>query len=251
MIRLFVSILAAAVGLLVLAPRPAHADLRDYIFNQGYYTPKKGEFEVELYNDYNFTDTANSDEDSSKHQVELEYGLTSHLALAYYEVYGWNREEDFNREELKVETKYRFLEAGELPVDIALYAEYVNPNGHQEVRSDEMELKLILSKNLGPWNVTGNFIAEREINQHDPWALEYTLGVSYPIHPKVHLGLEIKETLGKTDNLGIHRDDHEFQLMPVVAASLTPHSRILFGPAIGLTHAADDLQLKSIVEIEF
>ncbi len=251
MVRRSVLTLAAVAGILVLAPRPAHADLRDYLFNQGYYTPKKGEFEVELYNDYNFTDLENSDEDSSKHQVELEYGLTNHLMLAYYEVYGWNRQDDFDRDELKVETKYRFFEAGELPVDIALYAEYVNPDGHREIRSDEMELKLILSKNIGSWNVTGNFIGEREINQHDPWALEYTLGVSYPVHPKVKLGLEIKETLGKNNNLGIHRADHEFQLMPVVAASFTPHSRILFGPAFGLTHAADDLQLKSIVEIEF
>ena len=251
MIRRSASIATAALGLLLLTPRPAHAEPRSYIFNQGYYTPEKGEFEVALYNDYNFIDTDDSDLDTSKHQIELEYGVTSHLQLAYYEVYGWSREEDFERDELKVEGKYRFLEAGELPVDVALYAEYVNPNGHREIRSDEMELKLILSKNLGRWNVTGNFIAEREINEHDPWALEYTLGATYPVHPKVNLGLEIKESLGDSADFGIDRKDHSFQLMPVVAASPTPHMRILFGPAIGLTHEAPDLQLKSIVEIEF
>lgn len=251
MVRRSTSILAAVAGLLALAPQPAHAHLRDYIFNQGYYTTRKGEFEVELYNDYNFTDLDNNDRDSSKHQIEMEYGITNRLQLAYYEVYTWNRGDDWERDAFKLEGKYRFFEAGELPVDIGLYAEYINPDGHKSIRSDEMELKLILSKNLGRWNVTGNFIAEREINAHDPWALAYTLGATYPVHPKVKLGLEIKETLGKSDDFGIDRKDHKFQLMPVVAFSPTPHTRILFGPAIGLTHPANDLELKSIVEIEF
>ncbi len=34
-------------------------------------------------------------------------------------------------------------------------------------------------------------------------------------------------------------------------ASLTPHVRLLVGPAFGLTRVSDDVQLKSIVEIEF
>ena len=39
--------------------------------------------------------------------------------------------------------------------------------------------------------------------------------------------------------------------MPLVAANLNDHLRVLVGTAFGLTHAADDLQLKSIVEMEF
>ncbi|MBI3318175.1 MAG: hypothetical protein HYZ90_03385 [Candidatus Omnitrophica bacterium] len=236
---------------LAFPPKPAFAHLRDYIFNQGYHTSRKGEFEIELHNDLNLKEADNDESYSSKHQVELEYGVTDHLQLATYEVFKWDRKDDFERDELKVEGKVRLLESGELPVDIALYGEYKNPNGHHDQRSDAMELKLILSKDLGPWNVTGNLITERKINQHDPWAFEYTLGISRPVHPQVRLGLEIKEGLGTTEDLGVRRKGHKFQLMPMVAWSPTPHSRVLFGPAFGLTRASDDIQLKSIASIEF
>lgn len=248
------SVFAFIVGLgiiLAFPPRPAFGHLRDYIFNQGYHTSRKGELEVELYNDLNMKEADNDGTYSSKHQVELEYGLTDHLQLAYYEVFKWDRKDDWERDEMKIEGKYRLLESGELPVDITLYGEYKNPNGHHDTGSDETELKLILSKDLGDWNVTGNLITERKINQHDPWAFEYTLGVSRPVHPQIRLALELKEDLGTTEDLGIHRKGHKVQLMPVVAWSPTPHSRVLFGPAFGLTRAADDIQLKSIVSIEF
>lgn len=236
---------------ILLAQGTALAHQRDYIFNQGYHTTRKGEFEVELYNDFNMPDTERSGTYNSKHQVELEYGVTSHLQLAYYEVFKWDRAKDWQRDALKIEAKYRFLESGELPVDIALYGEYKNPNGRQDKASDELEGKLILSRDFGRWNFIANLITERKINEHEDLQWEYTAGISYAMNPKVRLGLELKETLGDQGEFGIHRKAHELQLMPVVAFSPAPHSRILFGPAVGLTHAADDLQLKSIVEIEF
>ncbi len=238
-------------SLLFLGEGSAFAHMRDYLFNQGYYTTRKGEFEVEFYNDLNLKDTDQSSTFNSKHQVELEYGLTSHWQWAYYEVFTWDRPNDWQRDSLKIETKYRFLESGELPVDIALYAEYVNPNGHQESASDELEGKLILSRDFGPWNVIGNLITERKINEHEDLQWEYTAGVSYALRPKVRLGLELKETLGDQGEFGIHRKDHKLQLMPVIAVSPASHTRILFGPAVGLTRASNDLQFRSLVEIEF
>lgn len=238
-------------AVLAASATPAHAHLRDYIFSQGYHTTRKGEFEVELHNDYSFTDLDNNDRDSSRHQIELEYGLTNRLQLAYYDVFTWDRRNDWERDAFKLEGKYRLFEAGELPVDITLYGEYINPDGSRDRRSDEMELKLILAKDLGPWNVTGNLITKRKINDHDPWGFEYTLSAGVRVHKQVKLALELKEGLGTTEDLGIHRKGHKLQLMPLVAFSPTPKTRILFGPAIGLTHAAEDLQLKTIVEIEF
>ena len=243
---------ALAAGALLLNTQGlAFAHMRDTLFNQGYHTTRKGEFEVELYNDLNLKDADNDSTYSSKHQVELEYGLTSHLQLAYYEVFTWDRPKDWRRNSFKIETKYRFLESGELPVDIALYAEYKNPNGHRDTDSDEIEGKLILSRDLGRWNVVGNLIAERKINEHEDLQWEYTAGISTALNSRIRLGVEVTETLGDQGEFGIHRKDHQLQLMPVVAANLNPHTRILFGPAFGLTKASDDIQLKSIVEIEF
>ena len=225
--------------------------MKDYIFNQGYYTTRKGEFELELYNDLNMPESDDDDTFNSKHPVDLEVGLTDHLQLAAYEVFAWDRSEDWRQSEYKIEAKYRFLQSGELPVDVALYAEYANPDGHRKISSDEIEGKLILSRDIGKWNLVANLITEREINTHEDWKWSTTAGISYAVKPKVRLGLELQEMLGDQGEFGVHRKDHALQLMPTIAASLTPHARILFGPAVGLTRAADDLQLKSILEIEF
>ena len=249
--RQFIVTSVTTISIFLCAQGRASAHMRDYILNQGYNTTRKGEAEVELYNDFNMPDTDQSGTYNSLHQVELEYGITNRLQLSYYEVYKWDRTDDWQRDAFKIEAKYRFLESGELPVDIALYGEYKNPNGRNEVASDELEGKLILSRDFGRWNIVGNLITERKINEHEDLQWEYTLGVGYPLNSKVRLGLELKETLGDQGEFGIHRKDNQLQLMPVIAFSPAPHTRILLGPAVGLTRAADDLQLKSIVEIEF
>ena len=249
--RRLLSVALIFAALLSTSPVPARANMRDYIFSQGYYTPEKGEFEVELYNDFKMPETENDDTFNSEHQIELEVGLTDRLQLAYYEVFTWNRAADWQRDAFKIEAKYRLFESRELPVDVALYGEYKNPDGHRESRSDELEAKLILSRNFGRWNVVGNLITERKINEHEDLQWEYTAGVSYAVKPNLRAGLEIKETLGDQGDFGPMRREHELQLMPLVAYNPTPHARFLFGPAFGLTGPTDDVQLKSIVEIEF
>src|SRR5271154_360642 len=45
----------------------------------------------------------------------------------------------------------------------------------------EMELKLILSSNVRGWNFSENFIAEKALNESEPWEFGYALGVSRPL----------------------------------------------------------------------
>ena len=229
----------------------AEAHVRDYLVNQPYYTTKQGEVEGEVYNDMNFSEADNDDTYGSKHQLELEYGITDHLQLAYYEVYTWDRAKDWERDAFKIEAKYRVAEAGQWPVDLALYTEYENPNGPRQAHSDVLENKVILSRDFGPWNVVGNFIFEKALNQHSAWDFEYTAGASYGLTPRTRLGVELKETLGDSDDFGWRRKDHKLQLIPGIYTSLTEHLRVLFGVAFGLTRASDDLQVKSLVEYEF
>ena len=230
---------------------PARAFARDYLVNQPYTTAEQGEFAVALWSDMNFVEADNDETYTFKQQVEFEYGLTDHLQLAYYEVYTWDRRKDWERDQFKLEAKYRLAEARQWPVDITLYTEYKNPDGPRDRRSDAIENKLILSKNLGAWNVVANLVAEKDINTHSDWEFEYTAGVSYALSPRTRLGLEVKETLGDADVLGVHREDHKAYLIPGLYTDLTSHVRWLIGPSFGLTRASDDLQLKSIVEVEF
>jgi len=233
---------------------PAEAHLRDYLVNEQYYTAKKGEFEVEFHNDLHLSEADETQSYSSEHQVELEYGVLDHLQLAYYEVFSWEdaRAGDrWDRDEFKLEAKLRLAEAGQWPADVALYLEYANPDGHRDISSDEMEGKVILSRDVGPWNLIGNFIFEREINVHEPWQYKYTAGISYAVTPTTRAGLEIKESLGSGEDFGEHLADREAYLVPGIYATVTPHVRVLAGPAFGLTRASDDLQVRTIVEVEF
>jgi len=241
-------LIAAAWGILSFG---GEAEARYYLVNQSYQTAEQGEFEIELWSDFNLAEADNDDTYNFRHQVELEYGLTDHLQVAYYEVYTWDRSKDWERDQFKLEAKYRLAEAGQWPVDIALYTEYKNPDGPREARSDAVENKLILSKTLGSWNLVTNLIGEKTINTHSDWEFEWTAGASYRLTPRARVGLELKETLGDADEFGLRRKDHQFYLIPNVALHVSEHVGILVGPAFGLTRASDDLQLKSIVEVEF
>ena len=238
------------IGILVGGASVASAHLKDYLVNQDYYTAKRGEFEVAVWNDMNFTEADNDDSYNSQHQLELEYGICDHLQLAYYEIYTWNRAEDWERDAFKIEAKVRLAQAGQWPVDVAFYTEYKNPDGHRDIRSDELENKVILSRDIGPMNLVGNFIFERQINAHEDWQFAYTAGVSYGVTPRVRVGLELQQSLGNDEDFGFRRA-RELVLVPGIYASLTPHVRVLAGPAFGLTRQSDDLALKSIVEVEF
>lgn len=226
------------------------AQARDYLVNQAYKTAHRGEFEIELWNDVNMGKLGNDDTYSSRHQLELEYGVTDHLQLAFYESYTWDRNQDWERDMYKLEAKLRLADAGQWPLDVALYTEYKNPNGSRDDRSDAFENKVILSKTLGPWNAVYNFIFEKDIDTHSDWEFEQTAGVSYGITPRTRVGLEIKQGLGSSDAFEFN-GSQGFQLVPGVYHSLTPHVRLLIGPAIGLARRSDDLQIKSILEIEF
>ena len=245
-----ISMGVVAVGCSLMASSVADAHLRDYLVNQPYYTTKQGECEVAFHNDMNFSEADNDESYNSRHQIELEYGVLDHLQLAYYEVYTWDRANDWERDAFKIEAKVRLVEAGQWPVDIALYTEYKNPDGHRRIRSDELENKVILSGDLGPWNLIGNFIFSKDLNNGNPWEFEYTAGVSYALTARTRLGLEIQEALGDSDVFG-RLGHREFLLVPGIYTSLTPHLRLVVGPAFGLTRYSDEFQLRSIVEVEF
>ncbi len=246
---------AAAAGAVVwvLAAAPAQAHLRNYIFSQDYYTTTQGEVEVELYNDYDFSDLDNGDTHDSKHQLELEYGLTDHLQIALYDVYTWDaaRADEWQRDMWKAELKYRLAEVGQWPVDVTLYTEYKAPNGPRDRRSDAWENKLILAKHVGPVHLVTNLIAEKDLNTHGDWTFEYTAGISHAFTPRITGFLEYKEELGGSHDVEWFAGHHKQQLLPGVAVTFTPHVRLLAGPAFGLTSPTDDLQVKSILEVEF
>ena len=56
------------------------------------------------------------------------------------------------------------------------------PNGLARLDKErEIELKLILGSNVRGWNISENFITEKNFQNGDPWEFGYALGVSRPL----------------------------------------------------------------------
>ena len=108
----------------------------------------------------------------------------------------------------------------------------------------EAELKLILSSNRKDWNISENFIAEKNLG-HSPWEFGYAVGATHPLRSassgqdctfcaeKLIAGLEGYGGLGNTDVLTLHDTSH--YLAPLLGWQLPKGMRLSFSPGFGLT----------------
>jgi hypothetical protein len=117
----------------------------------------------------------------------------------------------------------------------------------REEHEHEGELKLILSSNVHDWNISENFIAEKNLG-HDPWEFGYAVAASRPLATiyrdcifcvqKLTLGAEAYGGLGDVWALTIRDTSH--YIAPVVGWDLPGRSRLTFSPGFGLTDTSLD-----------
>jgi hypothetical protein len=152
-------------------------------------------------------------------------------------------------------------------INPVLYTEYENVNladrsfleitGHQSIsdlllsnaqgRSETeraLELKLILSSNARGWNIAENFIAEKDLNESEPWEFGYALGVSRPLsltarakdcilcRENFSAGAELYGGLGDLDSFGLRATSHYFG--PTIAFNIPRGPTVTFSPNFGL-----------------
>jgi hypothetical protein len=118
-----------------------------------------------------------------------------------------------------------------------------NAESHQEAKH-EGELKLILSSNLKAWNISENFIAEKNLG-HAPWEFGYAVGAARPLRTagagrpctfcieKLVAGIEAYGGLGDTWDLSLHDTSH--YAAPLLGWELPKGMRLSFSPGFGLT----------------
>ena len=124
-------------------------------------------------------------------------------------------------------------------------ADLAESNG--ESRRDherEAELKLILSSNVHDWNISENFIAEKNLG-HEPWEFGYAVGLARPLRSaasgrpctfcaeKFIAGIEAYGGLGDTRSLTLRDTSH--YLAPTIGWQLPKGVRLSFSPGFGLT----------------
>ena len=113
----------------------------------------------------------------------------------------------------------------------------------------EAELKLILSSNLKTWNISENFIAEKNLG-HEPWEFGYAIGATRPLRgaasdrpcwfcaDKFIAGVEAYGGLGDTAALTLRDTSH--YVAPLIGWQLPRGMRLSFSPGFGLTSSSLD-----------
>jgi hypothetical protein len=172
--------------------------------------------------------------------LEFEYGPTAWWTTEFY-LDGQSTQNDSTIfTGFKWENRFRVL-MHEHWINPVLYAEFEDISadkglreivGHDGVpdfadsnavarrdKEREMELKLILSSNFKGWNVSENFIAEKNLVQN-PWEFGYAVAASRPLRLKASArkcafcaekfmaGVEMYGGLGDADSFGTHLTSH-------------------------------------------
>lgn len=114
----------------------------------------------------------------------------------------------------------------------------------RSVTERSLEMKLILSTNAKGWNVSENFITEKDLNESEPWEFGYALGVSRPLalaassrscvfcRENFSAGAELYGGLGDLDGFGLRATSH--YAGPVVAFDIPRGPTVSFSPSFGL-----------------
>lgn len=233
--RMYRSILLITL-LLLCSLTTAHAHLRDYLVTYGYWVPPKGMIELEIYNDFNETDSGDT---MFVNQTELEYGVTDRMVLGLYAVSEKVGNKPLEYAKTKLRAQYQLAEYRKLPVDPGLYLEY---QWGANNRADKIEAKLLMSRDFGKnldYNVSLNGILEKSSKAGSEWEAGYAFGMCKVINPKITAGLELKSI-----------DDKSY-IIPGAYITVGKGTRFNVGTAFGLTDKADDFQLKTLMEFEF
>jgi len=233
---------AGCVGLLVLGiASNSYADRRSYVWTYEYMTMPKGMAEVEYYLTAAEPDAGKSNINTWKHQLEIEYGITTRWDIAMYQV--WTQKNTassstFGYDGFKIRTRYRIGEKGQFFLDPLLYFEYIRDDDLSKPHVGEV--KLILAKDLGDFNVSYNQIVKRNLEEEGETNHEYAAGVNYRFSPFFALGVESKGSYS----------ERKYSVGPTIAWSYKKIF-VALGAVFGLNEKTDDVQTRMIVGMLF
>ena len=195
--RTLASLACAALAAASLAAPAARADRRSFIRAYEYATQPAGNLELEIWNDVEFSKKSAAAAVANP-RVELEVGLTDHWDVALYHVFESKLEDDkrsFTLDSWRLETRYRLLEKGVLPIDLMLYLEVERPADFRDPW--ELEEKIILAKEFGRLGLVTNLVAEQKLASGDQAGhlFELDVGARWEFVPALRLGVEYFVTL--------------------------------------------------------
>ena len=247
--------------------------LSHFAFTQFYkvyeYQPAEaGEFELVIWNSfipssnisYNFFGDELDRQGLLAHSLELEYGLSNRFGIAVYFDF-----EDPKGKGLKfVRAKalmahYALFDKGSRPVDISIYLEYIIHNKDYK-DYEELEFRLILEKDIGPFRIDFNPIFEKKTSGQkvgEGLEFNYAFGTYYMPDGEgillnknltVRPGIELYGKMGEISDFK-PQNQQRHVLFPTVDLLIGNRLHWHLGIGLGLTNASDKITFKSILSI--
>jgi len=213
------------------------ADQRNYVWTVEYLTLPKGGAEVEYWFTAKTEDIHQAGDTNYEHQIELEYGITDRWDVSLYQMFKQEGKESLRYSGIKLETRYRFGERGQYPVDPLIYIEYKLGAAGEE---NAVEGKLILAKDIGKLNIAYNQILEAELNNGESPEHEYAAGISYPLNQSIRVGAEGKGSY----------TEREHAIGPTISW-VSGRFWATMGAVFGLNKRTDDRQVRFIIGMPF
>ncbi|MDB5407676.1 MAG: hypothetical protein JWL84_2588 [Rhodospirillales bacterium] len=237
-----------AIVLAVSSAVPARADHKVY-------SPyvEQGVLELEMRGHRSFD--RSSDKDNQQTQVyEVGYGVNSWWSTSLFGRVTKEPGADFRYSATAWENIFQLTERGQYPVDVGLYAEY--RKSHLSSEPDELETKLLLQRDVGPFAVTANLIFNREIGRGSGKGIgfEYAARANYPWKRELQFNVE---AFGEPGRLTGFKEgpEQEHVLGPVLSgkfniANLPGNFVYEAGYLLGLTSGSPQGTVKWLLEYE-
>ena len=197
--------------------------------------------------------------------TEFEYGISHWWTTEFYLDWQHTRHEGSLFTGFRIENRFSLL-PGDHRIKPVLYVEYEHLNGAdktlkeivgfdaqedflvpnsvaREERAHEVEAKLIVSGEFKSWDLSGNFITEKNLHG-EPWEFGYAVGLSRPLaaptgkkcawcREAFSVGVEAYGGLG-TWNDFTGRGTSQY-IAPVFSWTLPSHTTFRLSPGAGLT----------------
>jgi hypothetical protein len=180
----------------------ARADYKAFAHVYPYFTQPQGGKEIEIWTSLETGDLSNFAATTLIQQnIELEYGITDHWDVSFYSIFQQAPQEDYRLDAFSLETRYRFAERGQWPVDTEVYLEFERPTDFNE--PSEIEGKLILQKGYKRLFTQLNLISEFKLTngQQYGYLLGADGGLGFEVTPAFRFGVEYLLDFQQVDRL--------------------------------------------------
>jgi len=222
------------------------------------YSPlvQKGEVEVEYQLDVNRDGNPGVNK-SSKHQIEIAYGVTDRWKSAINAVYLDPATSSFAYDRLKWENIYQLFDQGERWLDAGLYFEYQIPDAKKNA-PDVAEVKVLLQKAFASRNDipsmkhTLNLTLKKELGvlATQATALSYAWQSKWKYTEEIRPGFEAYGSMGPIGNLNSPKQQSHL-LGPVLYGEVAHQFEYQLGYLFGLTRGSVNGMFKLVIELKF